>query len=753
MKSLRFALFPWIIILCCFLSCNPAELPDNQDGTNNGEQEASVNESGLVLSEGIVLKPGVKYFKADAQPYIEVLDTNLVSISSGIPDALKVAEGDIILVDCSDAAPLGFMGKVASIRPDGEKFIVHTMAASLEEVFDELHIDTSIDAFANAESFIDDDGVAYAATTVSNSFWEEIETGGKNTNDAVSPKTKEGVSFLTIKRIPFNRGGFEGFIYLSSSVAVKIDIKKGHVQEYDLVMERQSYISGKMGLKIKGGATISVLPEVTLGLPVGIPVAPGIVLQPLICASLKAELEGEVNMGSYMYVGLEKSTTRLHDGEHTMTSENNGSFKLSPYYLDCEGSVEIIPRVAVKFDVWGLRMLGFGVDAQASLKFTLDGKMEMVDKMKMTKELMCDVERGGSVGAFLYGKLFDDKEIRISVAIPSESYTVDLFDVGKGIKVEKSVGSWSLNAAFDDDPFLSVDEKGFALFKSGEEEPVLLVSMNPNATTKGDDTPRSVSVPGNPLNYYLRPYNLIVSERDGKKYYFYGKKVGDYVKSILVRFGPEYRTTLSFKYDDYGRIISAGTYKYQYSENSVHIEGALKGFPFADTGGELYTWNLTLDNEGRLTSGSGSFAGVSYVFSSGFRSLRHPDYTSHYMNLSYDNGNLVHILEHGEDPVSDNVYIWNHNYSFSYDSRYNPANIVDIMNYSLFESDIFPPFLVLPEISNKRMLSGYTFTSNSGETEHYTTTYAFDEKGRISSFKTRSLSGTVTYYYDTEEWK
>lgn len=282
---------------------------------NNGDDE--VVNRGRVLSEGIVLKDGVFYFSGDDQQYISVLDTNKIAVKVNIPSQLKFKIGDVVLVDFSQKAPLGFAGKVISQKEESGETVFYTQSVSLEDIFEELNIDSDIDVYKDANSVVDDEGQVYELKPLEDGDIEQIS------EDVDAPvKGLADKDFTSFKSIPIESTYFSGRLFVSSFAHVKIKITKGKVNDYDILLERQSYLASQLGVTAGGGISIPVLPEVNFSLPVGIPICPGIVLQPILSASIDFESEGEIRLQSSVFVRFEETSVRFNNGEYTNNSKN-----------------------------------------------------------------------------------------------------------------------------------------------------------------------------------------------------------------------------------------------------------------------------------------------------------------------------------------------------------------------------------------------------------------------------------------------
>lgn len=731
--------------LCLFLSCSKnTPTPEKPDDSSTEQEHGNKPEEGqtITLPDGSVLKKGTKYFDDKSYSYIAVLDTNRLSVSSNAPEQFKLAVGDIVLIPSSSAAKNGFMGKVISSEVSSGSTVYHTESAPLDAVFEELHVDTAFDVFDGVATVVDQDGKQYEGRYLDPSFWEYAESGDyapdKIDTYASTKGAFEGGIDKTIC-IPIEQGSFTGSLVATSKLSAKIDITRGKLVEYDITIYSRSYIEGTLG--VSGELNYEIVKDIDFALPVGIPLGP-IMLQPVISLGFKAGCSGEFTFGGRVYAGLSESTVRFHDGEYSNEFGDGGGFKIVPGYLDGSGEIEFKPRIALKFDVWGLKLLGFGIDAVPSLKLELSGAFHMNNPYQLKEHVEANISYGGSLGIFLYAKTLFGKsnDLRTSVDYTVSNSVVDLLDRGKDKTMEKEKGQWSVNADFGDTTLMSVDETGMSLFMIGDDEPLLSIATS-QATKAGEDASFTFSIPGNPFQYCVRPYNRVFSETDQKSYHFYGNVVGDLVKSYRL---------ISFTYDEYGRIIgSSSGDTFDYQENSIYFSfgGGSGVLSFNDDGsfaGGAYTVNNpTLG--GRYTISAGNPIRVSLINPTG--SLKSDEYhifVDYYTEYTFSGGHPISVYnQHTQililpnDPEYRETDVqWSRTTYGSSSVRTPPLN--------LFGGVI--SYLPIPGASPQYLPSSASTIASGWKSPVGTTySYSFDSKGRVSS-----INGAAITYYDEE---
>lgn len=406
--------------------------------------------------------------------------------------------------------------------------------------------------------------------------------------------------------------------------------------------------------------------------------------------------------------------------------------------MDCEASAELIPRVALKFDVWGLKLIGFGVDVQSSFKLSLNGSMEMSNREQLKKDVKANVEIESSLGLFLYANFLNGNDLRAAISFPSLSYELDLLDKGKNHSIKKEVGEWSITGEFGDDVLMDVDKCGYALFRIGEEEPLEKQFIETVKTKSGSDV-AVFSIPGNPLDYYIRSYNKV------EDYDFFGPIIGNSISRIRqnIPIPGNFYTDYSFEYDEYCRLIKAMRsepdnpdriiYTYTYGDNEIHC------------GGSGYEIVIKTDSYGRVIS----YGNVSTFTYDGdnINIVSHDPYegfpSTYTMNFIRTDGNTnTHIKtvtnEGGQTTtITKYTYLTQlDNYSIDFIHGLFDHYGVDEWGFGLEN----PPFLALPGFRNRNLLSSILYDGGYS----LSIDYSYDDNNRVSQIRWPDYGGTVS---------
>lgn len=724
------------LLLFVTISCTKPGTSGDPSGNDNYE-----------YSDDFVLKEGVIYFDQTNAKYLVVKDEDWLVLKNDAPATLVPVVGNIVLASQSDNTPYGFMGRVSSVTETAEGKEIRAESVALDEVFEELHLEKNIDIAEQLDELVDEDGNPVEVETIDNSFWDQFDSEDE---DEVKTKTEYIKEEHFTKAISLSTDFFNGSFILSTNFYAKINIERGIIKDYSIIVRSATSISG--GLNFSGDANKDF--SKTFRFPGAIMVGP-VALKPAIVLGFGLSVEGEVSMDGPLTIGLSSTTTTwkyntpgqtVIDKSHPVTCQAT--------YLDCNGSFVINGRIALQFGVFGQKLLAFGIDWQPEFSIGLSGEMHMENKKIMAKDLEASISCSfGSFGAYLYSKFFSkgaNDKLRVSVQTPSFSYVIPLFDKGDKHNCFKKTGTWGLSGEFGDNKvFFNVEKKGYALFKVGQEEPVSIQAAPTSASVKSADTELSFNIPGNQFDYYVRTLN-IVKDDSGKEYQFYGKPVGLLISQIAVRGQHDNGQTYSFTYDDYGRLT--GLLREAYGFESTNYDRI--SYSYSDNEIKLnWGWKnetIGLDSYGRMISYAGdNFSrSISYPSEGSVNIYEILDEDQTYTwnrNLVYSNGSLS---------TQDVVYTYpggsgSYHLSYSYSGKPDDYS-VDFVHTLLddLKMHTLPPFLAFPELRNQNILSSV------GGDVALSISSSFDENGRLSKFQwadNELLTAYVKYVGDSEE--
>lgn len=732
------AIFALFLCAACFSSCNKDATSGNLDG---GKTEPG-------KSDDFVLKQGVIYYDETNTKYISVKDEESFVLSPETPVAFSPAVGDIVLAAVGQSSPYGFMGKVLSVNNGTEGKEYKTEMVALEEVFEELYIDDSIDVADQMDYLVDEEGNPVECRDVDSSVWEEL-----GYTDEEETKASFVAEQSQIKSIPLSYPYLSGELLLATNLKVLVDISKGKVNNYDISLKTTVTIDGN--LNIEGSHSLVDIPSKTLRMPGVITVGP-IVLRPALVYGLGVSVDGSVKMNGPLSVGLLSATTTMKNFETPKTVfDNSHPFKTSATYLDCDGGFTIEGRVGFQFGVFSQKVLAFGVDMEPEISVELSGKMDMADKRIMAKDIVATLSGSfGSLGAYIYSALFSKHrgdKLRVAIQTPEFSYEIPLFNKGENHSCVKKVGNWGISGSFKDkSAVMEVDEAGYALFKIGKEDPIEIYSVPAGSgATKADIGSADLPIPGNPFDYYVRTLNTVVDS--GKEYSFYGPIVGPLISKLNMDMPQfEHSMSFSFQYDDYGRcqkVTRTDDGIFYYTINYVYKGETIEAI-WSDGGFE----EITVDSKGRLIScvGTDNFDAyrnrqVSYNGNNVIISIQTDTYEGK-RSLFYSNGDL-----------KEQVYNYNQQesqYSTSYSYTDYPNNYsIDFTHYLLDDmggSLTLPPFLAFPGISNSHLLKSPLPFWIDAYSDAPGISYDFDEYGRMTRLSSLPHVDIQFTYEDTK---
>lgn len=715
--SVFFTLFLCVV---SFSSCN-------KDATS-GKPDAGKTDSGK--SGSFTLKPGVIYFDESNTTYISVKDEESFVLSPDTPAAFSPAVGDIVLAAVGQSAPYGFMGKVLSVNNGTEGREYKTEMVALEEVFEELYIDDSIDVADQMDYLVDEEGNPVECRDVDSSVWEEL-----GYTDEEETKASFVAEQSQIKSIPLSYPYLSGELLLATNLKVLVDISKGKVNNYDISLKTTVTIDGN--LNIERSHSLVDIPSKTLRMPGVITVGP-IVLRPALVYGLGVSVDGSVKMNGPLSVGLLSATTTMKNFETPKTVfDNSHPFKTSATYLDCDGGFTIEGRVGFQFGVFSQKVLAFGVDMEPEISVELSGKMDMADKRIMAKDIVATLSGSfGSLGAYIYSALFSKHrgdKLRIAIQTPEFSYEIPLFNKGENHSCVKRVGNWGISGSFKDkSAVMEVDEAGYALFKIGKEDPIEIYSVPAGSgSTKADIGDAVFSIPDNPFDYYVRTYNK-VHNGDGD-YDFFGGIIENYISKIKKYYPtgePSYN--YSFKYDEYGRLISVRRSDSDNSYDSyIYCAYTYKENEIDYSCGDFST-SLKMDSSGRVIS-SPIFSSITYMGENINIVGRDNSNSMYSMDIIRSDSNTISCIRYS----AESSYI--HAAKFTHLSQLDNYSIDFI--HSLFHVEPwgvidYPPFLALPGFRNKNLQSSINDMS---------ITYSFDENNLVSQIRWDDGHADITY--------
>lgn len=317
-------------------------------------------------------------------------DNTTLIYGSGIAEEDVPQVGDIIFAKVSDNFPDGFLGKVSSIKENGDgSYTVETGIASLSEAFDELYVNETVTLTPLEE-------VPSRAEGNSLAFNIELTTGIKGTY-----KTK-GAPF-------YASGGAE----LGSKISTYISIdKKNKIDRINLTFINSFTMEGELGMS---GTFPSAEEAGEASIPLGeikfknIPLAYGVIqITPVVIPSFVAKIKGTAENK----VGFKTKIMHISGAEYVngqwdsgAKKDPNGGDNNSPWKFEGgeNSSLTFKGNLFTGFDfnldarMYNRKDMKIGIGAEAGIN--LEGKLEINHgNSQSLEQILSDAKLITSVG-------------------------------------------------------------------------------------------------------------------------------------------------------------------------------------------------------------------------------------------------------------------------------------------------------------------------------------------------------------------
>ena len=640
MKDNKLKLFS--LILSAVLIAGGCAKDNTESGNHQGDQDSELPEN--VFNENVT-----QYFTEVTGSYIRV--------SSDIPDSRLPEEGDVIVCLATENTPYGYLGRIMSIEETTDGYLWHTGPAALTDAFESLHMDESIDAMAQVEEMVDEDGKRYDFEIVDNSIWDEInpvkdEDENSPDDDAETKAGAGGYAAATI-RLPLDGievGGatLSGSLYISTRIDLAIDISSWKLQYANLE------VTPRVGTDIEFNADISVEENITLfekNFPLGAITVGYVVLCPVLHLELTAGFNGEITVKASMkneFINM-KYFVKYEGGEwkkgydNQTVAEGNRCRAAS---LEMNGELYTEASAGLTVGLYSADMIGISLDAVG--RHSLKGEYSLSDKNLFKADKKVGIERTlhGELTFFtdFIGEAADfEKKVEtgnLLLGVTPVNLFPGVFDLAAELQ-DKVIG---VSSSWDtDDNLLSV-EYGIALLDDNHQ---------PLEFKKLGSVPEAAAVK---------------SASDGENISFEVDNAGDYIVASYVEHGNS--TYLGEEIEVKGNILNPWRVYDKLVKTVETVHGKCE---------------YIYDEYGRLTQ----VAGTNFDFN---------DYSV--INMLYD-GHFLTITTHfDEDPaplvftftmdengyIMDNGGIIGNHRSFEYDADYNLKNNFYGQGYNIWEN-------------------------------------------------------------------
>lgn len=429
---------------------------DKNDGSGNtGNGHTAQNTSVIVLEN-------ISQYIAD-----EVETDSLIVLSANTPDDLLPKIGSTIFIPISEKTPSGFLGKILSIEK-GNPIKVFTESAPLEEVFQNLSIDTTlVDAISNVENIVDAEGNPID--------FEIIDTLLTDTIDAPSNSriTRAGGYWQGgVIKFPFTIAKGEdghklsGLLYIDvKNFNFNIDVVNNEISYINFRADPTIKVTVKDETKIETNknklekstliGTVNCAP-ITIPTPIAVP----IILRPKLYLYLVYGVQGSIKAS----VGLQYQTSFECEMSWKNKQWNNRFFSKGPKNekpwtvaeFDVSGEVYLGSKMGLLVGIYSATT-GIGVNITPKFSLEADAKLSTEDLFDINPEIELAAKWSGDL--YFTASLFKRPIAHYSFSTPEyvvwseKMYLLPQFENFEAIG---SSSSGEVNYQIDSHYFLSV---------------------------------------------------------------------------------------------------------------------------------------------------------------------------------------------------------------------------------------------------------------------------------------------------------
>lgn len=663
MKDNKLKLFS--LILSAVLIAGGCAKDYTESGNHQEDQDSELPEN--VFNENIT-----QYFTEVTGSYIRV--------SSDIPDSRLPEEGDVIVCLATENTPYGYLGRIMSIEETTDGYIWHTGPAALTDAFESLHMDESIDAMAQVEEMVDEDGKSYDFEIVDNSIWDEINPVKDEDEDSPDDdaETKAGAGGYAAATIRLLLDGIEvggatlsGSLYISTRIDLAIDISGWKLQYANLE------VTPRVGTDIEFNADISVEENITLfekNFPLGAITVGYVVLCPVLHLELTAGFNGEITVKASMknefinmkyFVKYENGAWKKGYDNQTVAEGN----RCRAASLEMNGELYTEASAGLTVGLYSADMIGISLDAVG--RHSLKGEYSLSDKNLFKADKKVGIERTlhGELTFFtdFIGEAADfEKKVEtgnLLLGVTPVNLFPGVFDLAAELQ-DKVIG---VSSSWDtDDNLLSV-EYGIALLDDNHQplEFKKLGSVPEAAAVKSASYGENISFEvDNAGDYIVASYvehgnsTYLGEEIEVKGNILNPWRVYDKLVKTM-EYGNDNKW--EFFYDEYGRLTQVIEHDYNFGYSCAVMDFVYDGNTFtvsssADPGSYDFTFKFAMDENGYIMDDGGLLSGDHYRFEyDADYNLKNNFYEQGY-NI-WENGNLIRgstfPMEEGEYTYTD----------------------------------------------------------------------------------------------------
>ena len=499
-----------ISLLFIFVSCDFL-------GDSNGTEQDLTGYGEFKLTEEAV------FMTEEQTSLFASIESGLITIPLTVQESQIPKAGDVILCPITDKTPAGLLVKVVSVEKTGTGYVLSTEPAMLQDAFEELKVNSSFDISSFVENITDEDGNIIEAESVSSDIWSDFAGSPEDTTSAI-PTKAAGNAELAVK-FPVKTDWFSGYLFTEFNLNVDIDISKRQLNRFYVGLNKKTGIYGDMGFETEAGFKAVLVEKSVSFRPFLIPGTP-IVIRPSMYVEDTFEAKGKLETKLDLRFLCENHTYSIdfHGGRTSFDSKDEGTNEnhLKFKYLNAEAELELAATCGCKFAIYDDEMLAFGVEASAKQNLHLQNEIMMENDGLLIENPAVDVtpslEASAYCESFLFGiaDVGEDGKISYDWDFGLPSYRISTLPQFFEIQTNKAGGTLTVSSEVEETCLLECSEEGFALFKVGEDEPLVHLSFSAGEKTKAVISDElTFNLPDPETGYEARPYAVA----DNRYYY------------------------------------------------------------------------------------------------------------------------------------------------------------------------------------------------------------------------------------------
>lgn len=499
-----------ISLLFIFVSCDFL-------GDSNGTEQDLTGYGEFKLTEEAV------FMTEEQTSLFASVENGMITMPLSASEEDIPSAGDVILCPITDKTPAGLLVKVVSVEKTGTGYVLSTEPAMLQDAFEELKVNSSFDISSFVENITNEDGNIIEAESVSSDIWSDFAGSPEDTTSAI-PTKAAGNAELAVK-FPVKTDWFSGYLFTEFNLNVDIDISKRQLNRFYVGLNKKTGIYGDMGFETKAGFKAVLVEKSVSFRPFLIPGTP-IVIRPSMYVEDTFEAKGKLETKLDLRFLCENHTYSIdfHGGRTSFDSKDEGTNEnhLKFRYLNAEAELELAATCGCKFAIYDDEMLAFGVEASAKQNLHLQNEIMMENDGLLIENPVVDVtpslEASAYCESFLFGiaDVGEDGKISYDWDFGLPSYRISTLPQFFEIQTNKAGGTLTVSSEVEETCLLECSEEGFALFKVGEDEPLVHLSFSAGEKTKAVISDElTFNLPDPETGYEARPYAVA----DNRYYY------------------------------------------------------------------------------------------------------------------------------------------------------------------------------------------------------------------------------------------